>query len=439
MPPALLFVGYVGVVLAPLILAYAQLKPSRPFWDELSSGLALASLSILLVEFLLSGRFRAISKRIGMDVTMRFHQLLARTAAVFVLVHPFLYTTSMGIGRPDDATGLGHLGLSGPTIVSGVVAWLLLMVLIITAIFRNSIGYTYERWRATHAIAAILVAGLSAHHAILAGRYSGEPALAWFWAALLAVAAVTILFVYLVRPLARLRNPYAVESVRKIALKTWEVDLRRVRGSGLRFAAGQFVWLRVGCGPFSLRENPFSIASAPRDPSRLSFVIKEQGDFTSTIGQAVPGMVAYVDGPYGNLTLERRRADGVGLIAGGVGIAPLLSLLRQMQSEQEKRPIILVYGNRLREQIVYDDELRAMTRTLNLTIHHVLSEPPEDWSGRVGLVDRAVVGEVFGFDGAARWCYVLCGPPAMIDATERALLDKGIPDRQIVSERFDYD
>jgi hypothetical protein len=72
MHPVSLIVAYVGLALASLALAYAQGKPPRPIWDELSSGVALAAFSILLVEFVLSGRFHSISKRIGMDVTMRF-------------------------------------------------------------------------------------------------------------------------------------------------------------------------------------------------------------------------------------------------------------------------------------------------------------------------------------------------------------------------------
>jgi predicted ferric reductase len=439
MHPALLIAVYIALALAPLALAYAQGKPPRPLWDELSSGLALTAFSILLVEFLLSGCFHSISKRMGMDVTMRFHQLLARTATVFVLVHPFLYTTPTGIPRPDDMTGLGHLGLTGPSIVSGMIAWFLLVLLVGAAIFRNQIGYTYEAWRASHAAGAVLIAALSAQHTFSAGRYSGDATLQGFWLALLAVAAGTILLVYLVRPLVRLRNPYRVDGVRQVALKTWQVDIKPARNAALDFIAGQFVWLRIGCSPFSLRENPFSIASAPADRSRLSFIIKEQGDFTSQIGKVAAGAVAYVDGPHGNLTLERRRAAGIGLLAGGVGIAPLLSLLRQLQSGGDRRPVILVYGNRCREQIVHRDELSAMSETLDLKVVHVLSEPPPGWRGPVGMIDHALVKELFGFDGADGWCYFLCGPPPMIDAAERALLKLGIPDRQIVSERFNYD
>lgn len=439
MPPALLIAGYILLTLAPLALAWAQGKPPRPFMDELSSGLALAAFAILLMEFLLSGRFRSISERIGMDVTMRFHQLLARVAAAFILLHPFLYSTPIGLARPDDATHRGHLGLTGAAAYSGVLGWLLLLLLVITAMRRTQIGHSYERWRIGHAIGAVLIAGLVAHHAFAAGRYSGEGPLLWFWILLLALAAMTMLVVYLIRPLLRLRRPYEVVAVTPVAANTWQLEIRPRHGAALDYEAGQFVWLRVGRNPWSPDEHPFSIASAPADRTKLSFIIKAFGDFTSKLGGIAPGAKAYVDGPYGHLTLARRQCEGVALLAGGVGIAPLLGILRQMQASGDRRPVILVYGNRSRAQIVLADELESLSASLNLKVVHVLSEPDDAWTGRRGMLDEALLRELFGFDGAARWCYLLCGPQGMMESCERSLLGLGVPARQIVSERFYYD
>lgn len=439
MHPALLIAGYVLLTLAPLALAWAQGKPPRPFLDELSSGLALAAFAILLMEFLLSGRFRSISERIGMDVTMRLHQLLARVAAVFILAHPFLYATPLGLARPDDVTHLGHLGLTGAAAYTGIAAWLLLLLLVITAMRRTQIGHSYERWRIAHAVGAVLVAGLIAHHAFAAGRYSGEAPLLWFWILLLVLAALTMLVVYLVRPLLRLRRPYEVVSVRPVAPQTWQLEIKPRHGAALKYEAGQFVWLRLGGNPWSPDEHPFSLASAPADSSRLSFIIKAFGDFTSRLGTIAPGSVAYVDGPYGHLTLARRKCEGVALLAGGVGIAPLLGILRQMQASHDRRPAVLVYGNRSRAQIVLADELDALAASLNLKVVHVLSEPDAGWTGRSGMLDEALLRELFGFEGAARWRYLLCGPQGMMESCERSLLGLGIPARQIVSERFYYD
>lgn len=435
-----LFLGYLALIVAPLALAHSFGFPPRSFWDELASGLGLTALAVLLVEFVLSGRFRMISGQVGMDVTMRLHQLLARTAAVFILLHPFLYRTPiMNYPRPDDVTERLTLGLTGASALSGILAWVLALVLIFLAIFRSQLDYTYETWRRMHGLGALLVAVLSVHHAIRAGRYSDEPFLVGFWLAMLAVAIGSLAWVYVVRPSQQLRNPYVVRSVRNVALKTWELVISPIGRHRLDYSAGQFVWLNVGHSPFSLAENPFSISSAPAQGNEVAFVIKELGDFTSRIGAIAPGTAAYIDGPHGNLTLDGRQGKGIALLAGGVGIAPLLGVLRQLAADEDHRSIILVYGNRVAEQIAYRDELEGLTRRLDLTVEHVLGEPPAHWSGRVGQLDETLVREIFAFDGASEWLYLLCGPPQMLEGAEAALLALGVPPRQVASERFSYD
>jgi len=122
-----------------------------------------------------------------------------------------------------------------------------------------------------------------------------------FWVALLAVAAFTLIWVYVIKPLRQIQHPYTVRAVRPAALTTWEVEIAPVKGETINFNAGQFVWLNIGHSPVSLSENPFSIASAPSHRDHLSFIIKEMGDFTGQIGQVVPGTRCYIDGPHGHL------------------------------------------------------------------------------------------------------------------------------------------
>jgi len=267
----MLIILYAALLLAPLALAWAQGLPPRHWRDELSSALALVAFAGILIEFLLSGRFRTISGKIGIDATMRVHQLMARGFCLFLLVHPFLYASSMiGPSRPWDATSQQSLGLTPLTFGTGLAAWVILMVMVAFAIFRKQRSGTYEGWRAAHGIAAVPVAGLGAHHTLEAGRYSANPWLFWFWMALLALAAITLIWVYGVKRIKQLLNPYVVRAVRPAALKTWELEIAPRNGEAIDFNAGQFVWLNVGHSPFSLKENPFSIASAPSMRNQLS-------------------------------------------------------------------------------------------------------------------------------------------------------------------------
>ena len=437
--PVPLLAGYLALALAPLGLAYAQGLQPRGFWDEFSSALAMVAFAMLLMEFVLSGRFRGVSGRIGIDLTMRFHQLIARTLTAFVLVHPFLYATPLNRPLPWDASGRFTLGLDAASIATGIVAWLLLAILVVLGIARDKLPYSYEAWRLSHGLGAAVIAVAGAHHAIEAGRYSGQPTLEAYWLGMVGIALLTLLAVYVVTPLLQLRHPYRVVSVEKAALKTWSLVIEPIRGQAMNFEAGQFVWLTLGRTPFAITEHPFSISSCPVERPRLGFTIKEAGDFTDTIGSLQPGTRAYVDGPHGNVTLSGRAVSGLTLIAGGVGIAPIMSILRQLRAERDPRPIKLVYGNRVAEQILYRSELDEMTQDLRLDLHLVLSEPPPSWDGPVGLLDGPVLARVLDDATAADWLYVVCGPAPMIDEIEDSLEALGVPMRQIVSEKFSYD
>lgn len=439
MHSAILIPVYLSVLFLPLAFALASGKPPRDLWDEIASGAGLVAYSILLMEFVLSGRFRAISGRIGMDVTMRIHQLMARTALVLAMLHPFLYRSPFAPRRPWDVSSQLTLSDNFTALSTGALALAILPGLVLIAIGRDQFGFRYETWRLLHGLSALTLAGLLFHHATNSGRYSGEPDLALFWAALSAVALGSLIYVYLIAPLIQLRKPWRVDSVSKAGLRTWELKLSPDGHSGLEYSAGQFAWINVGNSPFLLAENPFSFSSAPGDGSQVSFLIKEFGDFTQKVGALQPGTRAYLDGPHGTLTLGVRKAAGFGFIAGGVGIAPLLSILRQLHHDGDDRPTVLIYGNRVQEQIVLPEQLGRLTKEHGTTVVQVLSEPPEDWTGPVGMIEADLVRSAFDQAGADEWLYLICGPPAMMETVEDTLIEIGVPSGHIVSERFNYD
>jgi predicted ferric reductase len=431
---------YIVIALTPVGLAWAQGLPPRPFLDELSSAVALVAFAVLLMEFVLSGRFPLVSGRIGIDNTMRFHQLIARPVTVLVLLHPFVYTLPKDRPLPWDPTRAETLALDAGNIAAGLVAWILLAALVLMAVFRDKLTFHYEAWRVSHGMGAALIAAFGAYHAVDAGRYSAHPWLFWFWMALLTLAALTLFIVYVFRPLVQLRHPYRVRSVRRAAERTWELVLGPERGEALQFKAGQFVWLTVQRSAFAVREHPFSIASAPADRPEIAFVIKEAGDFTRTVGDIPEGARAYLDGPHGHLVIPKERGKGIMLLAGGVGVVPILSQLRQLRAEDDPRPMKLLYGNRSQAQILYADELRDMQSDLDLEVIQILSEPPKDWNGEVGMLEPEMLAKHSPpEDERADWLYVVCGPPPMIDEVQATLARMGVPARHVLSEKFSYD
>ncbi|TDE41198.1 ferredoxin reductase family protein [Antarcticimicrobium sediminis] len=439
MPTGLLILLYLVAALLPLGLAWAQGLTPRPLVDELASGAGILALTVILAEFLLLGRYRFVARRLGTDIVMRMHQLLARGAAILALVHPFLYTTRRAPAPDWDSHRQFFVTADFSALWPGIIAWLLLPALVLMAIGRSTLGFRYETWRMLHGLGAALIAGFAVLHALRAGRYSADPAMSIVWLALLGIALFALAYVYVLTPLVQLRRPWRVSAVTPVALKTWEVSLRPARNFPFRYHAGQFAWLNIGTNPFGLWENPFSISSAPSAGPELRFLIKELGDFTDTIGQIKPGCRAYLDGPHGHLSVTGHSAPGIALIAGGVGIAPMLATLRELHARNDPRPTALIYGNRTEEQIACRAELESIASEHGTRLTHVLSAPPKDWHGATGMVSPDLLRAHFSDPEHKRWLYVLCGPAPMLEAVEDALIELGIPSRNILSERFSYD
>ena len=112
--------------------------------------------------------------------------------------------------------------------------------------------------------------------------------------------------------------------------------------------------------------------------------IRNLGDFTSAIHSVPVGRRVYLDGPYGAFTIGNP-ADMHVLIAGGVGITPMMSMIRTLADRGDTRPVILLYGSKDWETITFREALEALKARLNLTIVHVLANPPARLDRRAGV------------------------------------------------------
>jgi ferredoxin-NADP reductase len=114
-------------------------------------------------------------------------------------------------------------------------------------------------------------------------------------------------------------------------------------------------------------------------------------------------------------------------------------VLRDLHTAADPRPIALLYGARNLAQLVYAEEVRAMSGRLRLHAAFSLDEPPPGWTGGVGALDAAAFRAALAPADPARWVCLICGPTPMMLAAERHLLTAGVPPARIVYERFEYD
>ena len=115
---------------------------------------------------------------------------------------------------------------------------------------------------------------------------------------------------------------------------------------GFRFTPGQFGWLTLWGSPFKITGHPFSFSSsAEAADGRVEMTIRNLGDFTSAIPKVSQGQRVYLDGPYGAFTIGNP-ADMHVLIAGGIGVTPMMSMIRTLADRGDRRPVTLLYGSR---------------------------------------------------------------------------------------------
>lgn len=424
---------YLGLVLLPPALL-VLLEPPRSggfAWD-FAMILGYSALAMFGLQFVLTARFKRATAPFGIDLIYALHRWLAIAALLFVMVHVILlaWRYPAALGSADPLRAPWHMS-------AGRLALILFALIVLSSLLRKRLRWAYESWRFWHGLAATAALLLAIVHAEGAGHFLNAAWKQWAWGALAAFWIFAIIHVRLLRPWWVARRPWRIASRERLAGRMWRLRLRPLGHEGLRrFEPGQFAWLSFGQHPIRLAEHPFSIASAPGS-EELEFAIKELGDFTSKIGELSPDTCVYVDGPYGAFSIDRQpQAKGFVFIAGGAGIAPILSMIRAMAARGDLRPAVLFYGNRNLQRTAYRAELAALAEPCRLKVVLLLHEPETDWEGERGFISEEILRRHLPekHDG---WHAFLCGPKPMLALAEKSLRRLGFPLAAIHSEIFD--
>jgi predicted ferric reductase len=423
---------FVLLALAPLALAgLGDVPAPRAFWIELGVGLGFVALALMGLQFALTGRFASVGAKFGLDNMLQFHRQAGLVATGLVLGHVAVLILA------DPA----YLAFFDPRVNApralALTAVLGSLVLIVgLTLRRQRVGLSYEHWRATHGALAGFVVLVGLAHVLMVGHYVS---LLWkqlLWVAMTGAALALLVHARLVRPSLLAKRPFEVVSVRPERGRCWTLRLRAVGHPGMRFVPGQFAWLTLGPTPFSLQQHPFSFASSAEDTGGVELTIKELGDFTGGIGAVTPGTRAFLEGPYGAFTPDLAASAGVVLIVGGIGITPVMSMLRTFRDRADRRPLLLVYGSPSWEEITFREAIEDLRAALDLRVVHVLERPPHGWEGETGRITPDLLDRHLPDDPGRALDYFVCGPEPMMDAVERGLIARGVPLRTIFSERF---
>lgn len=206
----------------------------------------------------------------------------------------------------------------------------------------------------------------------------------------------------------------------------------------IRFQAGQYINLEVAA--LGGQSRAFSLANPPgeADVVELNVRIVPGGQVTTWLHESLKvGDTLKLSGPYGRFFVKKSANVPLIFMAGGSGLSSPKSMIEELLNEGCQLPMTLVYGQRSRAELYYDDEFRELAaKHANFTYVPALSSEPDgsDWSGARGFVHEAAKAH-FANDFRGHKAY-LCGPPAMIEACISTLMQGRLFERDIYTEKF---
>jgi len=426
---------YTAAVVLPVAAASFLGESSPGIVHEAAKNMALAGFTILVLQVLLAARIKWIERAFGFDILIRFHKHMAVFAFLLLLAHPLLLAWSGGGWRL-------LVGLDLPWyIYAGKAALVLLALNVLASLYQGRLRLKFEGWRSIHAVAGPLLIVLGFAHSWAAGDDLETAALKTVWVVLLCVAVPVFAYHRFFRPIRLKERAFRVVEVRPEAEDVHTVKMAPPEGEDVPdYLPGQFHFVTFYRGRgLPVEEHHWTISSSPTERGFVSSTIKNLGDFTSTIWMTKVGDRAAVHGAFGRFSyaLHPEERDLV-FLAGGIGITPLMSMLRHMRDTGDRRSVLLLYANRNEDQIVFQKELSEIESGdhPDLEVVHVLSRPGQGWQGETGHVDRDRIrdhcGEVEGK------VFYVCGPPAMRESVVEGLRELGVPDRAVRLEIFSF-
>jgi predicted ferric reductase len=402
-------------------------------WGDLATSLGritgLLGAYFALVQVLLLARLPWLERLVGFDRLTVWHRRNGKLVLYLILAHVVLITVGYAsMDRISVPSEVSRLLSSYPGMITATVGTALFIVVVVTSLVIVRRRLPYEWWHAVHLTAYAAIA-LSWFHEIPTGNeLTVHPVAADYWRALFAATLALLVVFRVVQPLMRtLLLGLRVEEVVAEGLDVVSLRIGGRRLGRLDARAGQFfLWRFLSTRGRWWEAHPFSLSAAP-DGRSFRITVKGVGGYTRALRDVRPGTRVIAEGPFGVFTDAVRRREKALLIAGGIGITPIRSLLDEMDGD-----LTVLYRVIHEDDVVFRDELDALAEQRGVALSYVVGDHAAPGGDRLlspehlhELVPDIAEREVF-----------LCGPPAMTNAIEKSVRRAGVPRPYVHVERF---
>jgi predicted ferric reductase len=425
-----------GLIVGAPSLAWLTIAPVEPLWDHLSVVTGLLALSALVCAAVLPSRLRSLNRAFGIESVIDVHRFLGIVAAALVFVH-----LACVIAADPANVALLDFETAPKRAQAATGATVALAVLAALAVLRGRTRLTYELWRWLHVVLAVIVLVLSALHVWWLDHLVAEPTLGTLFGLLAALVVGIFGYRWAWRPMFDASTEFLVREVRRenATVSTLVLEPRRRHGrvNTWAFAPGQFAWIRLDRS-VTAEEHPFTIASSAHLDT-TEFTIRHAGDCTRALRRLPPGAPVWVDGPHGAFTNDVGAGAGFVMIAGGVGVTPMMSMLRTAAHRGDPRPYRLVVVAGSPEDLLFRDELAELRFQIDLVVTEVLRRPLDGWYGHTGDINAGLLSMVLADAGHLDEVdYFICGPSSLVTDVLSALDVLGVAPARVHTEQFDF-
>jgi len=356
----------------------------------------------------------------GLDKMYQTHRRTGTAAFLLIFVHVLTV--------PITTTGWSLGNYLAVIAFAGIVTIVLITLAPRIPFLGWLAGGDYERWKNVKRFMGIFFILAFIHSLTITTALHALIAITWTQLFFI-IGTASYLYTELFAGLFKQRLPYRVAAVKHPNASSTEVTLRPRSRPMKQHRAGQFLFVRFPGSKGLNESHPFTISSAPREES-LRLTIKASGDFTRRLfSELSPEADAIVEGPYGMFDYKAGGPQQI-WIAGGIGLTPFLSFLRDMDGALA-HDVHLFYCMRHPEEAIFLDEIHAIEKS-NARLKTTVRYSAKDGSLTVDEIAGASGGDIRKRD------VFMCGPLGMMLAFEKRLMEMGVPRSRIRYEEFNF-
>ncbi|MDO8668507.1 MAG: ferredoxin reductase family protein [bacterium] len=364
---------------------------------------------------------RYFDRFFGLDKIIKFQRKFALATMILVLAHPiFFILSSRSIFFyiiPDFSVLPLALGI--------MAFYVFIIVMAASAAYKR---ISYQLWQYLHIFTYVLFF-FSLYHAVNWGSDSGG----WPMRIIYLILFLALIGGIIYRTAYKLKQRSAGKFyVREVKSETKEVFTLTLKAEKkFVFRAGQFCFLRLNQNKLYAR-HPFTIVSSPGE-SELRFAVKTQGRFTRALLKLKSGDEVIVDGPFGIFTAEDRAKDLV-FIAGGVGIAPFISLIKDRLADKKNQQVVLLYGTRKAADIIYREELDGIKEAWFAKVYILSNDSSCLAVSEAGHINQKIIEKYV--PNISDSLFYICGPESMKTSLKEILKKLKVNKQNIMIEDF---